>query len=445
MARHKLIGALVAITAPSASVELWAAVPIGLIAGAIVPLGVYAIDRASTTLVGALTAHGLCGVGSASPGGQRRRGLRSTTPSANPEGGLFASGLFSQLIAQAALTIAFSFVFAMSFATFYVIKKTYGLRVTEDEEEAGLDITEHGMAGYLEQFIPAPELVGYGAMPSPAHHGAPPAHPDRQGGDRVKKIEAYIRHEAFEPIRLELLGLGFPSLTITEAKVSRQEGTAERYRAELTNYLRPKASRGVAADRDVQTIDTILKHGRTGAGRRQGVFVLPVEESYRVRPASPARTCCRPTRTRRPQLDLMEPPCTGGRAGPPPRARQGSSSLREVHLAMLDAVLAGDGLARVAALAAGAVGAPAAIVVPRPRRGGDRRATETPARRRWSRCAAMSPTAPATARAGARGRRRRGAHQPRRRGRRGRSCWPAAARWRERTRRSSCTAAVACR
>ena len=70
------------------------------------------------------------------------------------------------------LTIAFSFVFAMSFATFYVIKKTYGLRVTEEEEEAGLDITEHGMYGYPEQFIPAPELVGYGAMPSPAQGGA---------------------------------------------------------------------------------------------------------------------------------------------------------------------------------------------------------------------------------------------------------------------------------
>ena len=43
------------------------------------------------------------------------------------------------------------------------IKKTYGLRVTAEEEEAGLDISEHGMYGYPEQFIPAPELVGYGA------------------------------------------------------------------------------------------------------------------------------------------------------------------------------------------------------------------------------------------------------------------------------------------
>ena len=48
----------------------------------------------------------------------------------------------------------------MSFATFWINKKTYGLRVTEAEEDAGLDISEHGMYGYPEQFIPAPELIG---------------------------------------------------------------------------------------------------------------------------------------------------------------------------------------------------------------------------------------------------------------------------------------------
>jgi Amt family ammonium transporter len=45
------------------------------------------------------------------------------------------------------------------------IKRTYGLRVSAEHEEAGLDISEHGMYGYPEQFIPAPELVGYTAAP----------------------------------------------------------------------------------------------------------------------------------------------------------------------------------------------------------------------------------------------------------------------------------------
>jgi nitrogen regulatory protein PII len=103
----------------------------------------------------------------------------------------------------------------------------------------------------------------------------------------MKKIEAFIRHEAFEPIRMELLSLGFPSLTISEVKGSgRQKGITERYRgAELTNYLRPKIKLECAvADRDVQTIvDTILKHARTGAVGDGKVFVLPIEEAYRVR------------------------------------------------------------------------------------------------------------------------------------------------------------------
>jgi len=60
-------------------------------------------------------------------------------------------------------------VFVVSYVVFGLIKATIGLRVTEEEELAGLDISEHGMYGYPEQFIPAPELVGYGAIPAAAH------------------------------------------------------------------------------------------------------------------------------------------------------------------------------------------------------------------------------------------------------------------------------------
>jgi nitrogen regulatory protein P-II 1 len=103
----------------------------------------------------------------------------------------------------------------------------------------------------------------------------------------MKMVVAYIRHESFEPIRTELLALGFPSLSITEVKGSgRQKGITEHYRgATVTNYLRPKIKvECVVADGDVQTIvDTVLKHGRTGAVGDGKVFVLPVEASYRIR------------------------------------------------------------------------------------------------------------------------------------------------------------------
>ncbi len=103
----------------------------------------------------------------------------------------------------------------------------------------------------------------------------------------MKMVVAYIRHKAFEPIRTELLELGFPSLSITEVKGSgRQKGITERYRgAELTNYLRPKVKiECVVDDQDVQTIvDTVLKHARSGQIGDGKVFIIPVEQSYRIR------------------------------------------------------------------------------------------------------------------------------------------------------------------
>ena len=103
----------------------------------------------------------------------------------------------------------------------------------------------------------------------------------------MKMVIAYIRHEAFEPIRADLLVKGFPSLSVSEVKGSgRQKGITERYRgAELTNYLRPKVKvECVVATGDVQTVvDTILKHARTGSIGDGKVFVMPVEEAYRIR------------------------------------------------------------------------------------------------------------------------------------------------------------------
>ena len=202
--------------------------------------------------------------------------------------GLIYTGSFHQLVVQAlGVVVVFSFVFALSYGTFWAIKKTYGLRVSAEEEDAGLDISEHGMYGYPEQFIPAPELVGYATAPGGSRDIPRPGARPPGGPGNMKKVEAFVRHEAFEPIRTELLELGFPSLSISEVKGSgRQKGITERYRgAELTNYLRPKVKvECVVASGDVQTVvDTILKHARTGSIGDGKVFVMPVEEAYRIR------------------------------------------------------------------------------------------------------------------------------------------------------------------
>jgi ammonium transporter, Amt family len=169
MAGNGAIAALVAITAGSGYVENWAAVIIGLVAGLIVPLCIYAIDKKLDDPVGALSAHGVAGIwGTLACGLFTSPRLASYNAVGDP--GLLYSGSFHQLGVQAlGVVTVFAFVFSLSWGSFWVIKKVMSgsLRVTADEEDAGLDISEHGMYGYPEQFIPAPELIGYTA-PDPA-------------------------------------------------------------------------------------------------------------------------------------------------------------------------------------------------------------------------------------------------------------------------------------
>src|SRR5687767_15287635 len=104
----------------------------------------------------------------------------------------------------------------------------------------------------------------------------------------MKKIEAFIRHEAFEPIRLDLLEKGFPSLSVGQYRGSgRQKGITEHYRgSELTIHLRPKMKLEiVVADSDVGLVtETILKHARSGEVGDGKIFVLPVEDWLGTRP-----------------------------------------------------------------------------------------------------------------------------------------------------------------
>jgi ammonium transporter, Amt family len=174
MAGNGAIAALVGITAPSGYVEYWAAPIIGGVAGVIVVLGIFAIEKVLDDPVGALSAHGLAGIwGTLSCGiftAPRLAELNGVG-----EGGLWYTGSFDQFGAQAlGVGVAFACVFVVSYAAFSLIKATIGLRVTPQEEDAGLDISEHGMYGYPEQFIPQPEYsTGLPGTRTPASAPAP--------------------------------------------------------------------------------------------------------------------------------------------------------------------------------------------------------------------------------------------------------------------------------
>ncbi len=103
----------------------------------------------------------------------------------------------------------------------------------------------------------------------------------------MKKIEAFIRHEAFEEIRNQLDSMGIPSMSLSEVKGSgRQKGYTETYRgAKSTIFLRPKLKLEIVVnDEDVdRTIDTIMTHAHTGEPGDGKIFVYDVEEAIRVR------------------------------------------------------------------------------------------------------------------------------------------------------------------
>src|SRR5215211_7633236 len=167
MVCNGLIAGLVAITAPSGYVENWAAPVIGVVGGLIVVPSILLIDRRLDDPVGVLSAHGLAGVwGTLACGLFTAPRFAAYAGIGNPDGGLVYSGSFAQLGYQAlGVVVVFTLVLALCFLTWYAIAKTIGLRVSEEAEIAGLDISEHGMYGYPEQFIPDAELYG---VPAPA-------------------------------------------------------------------------------------------------------------------------------------------------------------------------------------------------------------------------------------------------------------------------------------
>jgi ammonium transporter, Amt family len=161
MMLNGVLAALVAITAACGFVAPWAAVVIGLVSGFIAVAGVLVVERAGIDdPIGAVSVHGMAGVW----------GTLATGIFAVPElaanlatgtGGLVYTGSFHQIGVQAlGLAAVGAFTFTAAFGTLWVMKRMWGIRVDPETETAGLDVSEHGMWGYPEFYIPVPG--GYG-------------------------------------------------------------------------------------------------------------------------------------------------------------------------------------------------------------------------------------------------------------------------------------------
>ncbi len=132
MALNGLLAGLVGITANADVISVSGALIIGLIAGGIVVVSIIYLDKLKIDdPVGAISVHGVCGIW-------------GTIAVA-----LFGEGDFSlgTQIYGAVLVSAFAFIFAL--VVFIILKAVMGgVRVSEEEEERGLDISEHGQESY---------------------------------------------------------------------------------------------------------------------------------------------------------------------------------------------------------------------------------------------------------------------------------------------------------
>ncbi len=151
MALNGVLAGLVAITAPCAVVSPGSAVIIGLIAGVIVVFSVEFFDKVLhiDDPVGAISVHGVCGAFGTLAVGLFAEAKYAKAAGLGEVNGLFFGGGFHQLGVQLIGVFAvFAWVGIASFVLFYFLKKTVGLRVSQEEELRGLDIDEHGMEAY---------------------------------------------------------------------------------------------------------------------------------------------------------------------------------------------------------------------------------------------------------------------------------------------------------
>jgi len=145
MAMNGALAGLVAITAPCAYVEPWAALIIGAAAGYAVVKAVEVLDKLQIDdPVGAFPVHGVCGVwGTLCVGifGQKALGLAY-------EGFVYGGNPMQLGVQMVGSITTVVFIVVGMTMVFKLIDVTVGLRISRDEELQGLDIGEHGMEAY---------------------------------------------------------------------------------------------------------------------------------------------------------------------------------------------------------------------------------------------------------------------------------------------------------
>ncbi len=292
MTLNGALAGLVAITAGCDMVDPFGAACIGILAGFVVVFGIEFVDRVLKIddPVGAVGVHGLCGAT-----GTLLTGLFSTSQ------GVFYGHGFAFLGVQAlGVASVIAWVAVTMTIVFWALKKTIGLRCSQEEELAGLDVTEHGLAASYADFMPTIH-TGEGAHEAAAIAMATgAADPDAAvpvevktsaggpaGDVKMTKIEIVMKQSKFEELKAAMNEIGITGMTVTSVLgCGMQKGRPEYYRGVAVDMtLLPKIMVEIVVCKVpvravVDTAKRVLYTGHIGDGK---IFVYDVENVVKVR------------------------------------------------------------------------------------------------------------------------------------------------------------------
>lgn len=284
MSLNGALGGLVAITAGTDAVSPMGALLIGVIAAFAIVYGIEFVDK---TLkiddpVGAIGVHGICGAL-----GTILVGVFAL------DGGLLYGGGFTLIGIQILGVVSvMAWVLVTTTILFTTIKNTVGLRVSEAEEIAGLDIEEHGLVSSYADFMPSTFIAATEAsstqLASPATSTkGEVATPTAPGEVKMTKISMVIKQSKFDALKSAMNQIGITGMTVTNVLgCGIQKGSSEYYRGvEVEMNLLPKIKvEMVVCDVPVETVietaKRVLYTGNIGDGK---IFVYDVENVIKVR------------------------------------------------------------------------------------------------------------------------------------------------------------------
>lgn len=294
------LAGLVGITGSCAYVSIEISLLIGAVAGILVVFAVLFFDRIKIDdPVGATSVHLGCGVfGTLCVGLFAKEGVTSLST----KNGLFYGGGFELLGVQIIGIVAVgAFVFAASALVWLVIKKTIGIRVTREEEIAGLDIGEHGNVAYPDfapvateselpsniETIKLDKTAPIAATDTVSEDVAIPVVHKEHAGAKLTKVTIIANQTKFAELQDALDSLGITGLTVTNVfGHGMQKGHQTYFRgAPVDTRLLPKVKIDVVICKIptktlVDTIQKILYTGKIGDGK---IFIYDVEDVIKIR------------------------------------------------------------------------------------------------------------------------------------------------------------------